>query len=111
MLYYCRIDSQGPPSQVIELPSNNEAVKISPMTLQEHSRHAIHVKELPMLLPRQPVRLWDPHTKKWYTRRGVLSRDETSNLCVEESPKGVNRINSIYTRKQQCTVHMSPQTI
>ena len=63
---------------VIKLPANSEAVMVSAQTSQEHSRHDVQAKELPNLLPRWAVRLQNPQTKKWPTRREVPSRVESS---------------------------------
>ena len=62
----------------IKLQANSERVKVSPQTRQKYRRYHAHAKELPQVLPTQPVRLQDPQTRKWSISGEVLSRAETS---------------------------------
>ena len=76
-----------------KLPANSEAVKISPQTRQVHSRHDAQAKDLPQSLHTQPAGQQDPQTKKWSKSGEVLSRAETSQSYVAETPKGVSKRN------------------
>ena len=74
---------------IIRPPPNSEAVRASLQSRQDFSTYDAYTKELPMLLPKQLVRLQDPSTKKLSIPGGVLQKAETPNSHVVKTPKGV----------------------
>ena len=56
---------------IIRFALNSEAIRASLQSRQDYSRYDAHAKELPQLLPTQPVRLQDPQTKN------VLSQERS----------------------------------
>ena len=95
----------------IKLQVNSETVKVSPQTRQKHSRHDAHAKELPQLLPTQPVRLQDPLTKKWSISGEVLPRAETPHSYLVKTPNGVLRKNRIQIKEVPPPVNPTTPTI
>ena len=64
---HCSIDTWGP-HPAIKFPAKSEVVKVSPQVRQD-TTGITYRPRASKLLPRQPVRLQDPQTKKLSTRR------------------------------------------
>ena len=100
----------------IKLKANSETVKVSPQTRQKHSRYDAHAKELPQLLPTQPVRLQDPQSKKWSISGEVLSRTETDHSYLVKTPKGTHKMEQDTDQRgtpnsqPNCTYHREQET-
>ena len=93
---------------IIRSPPNSEAVRGWLQSRQDFSKYDAHTKELPRLLIKQTVRLWDPSTKKWSIQGEVLQKVETQLMWLKHPKVFWGETRSIL-RKQPCQVYSSNQ--
>ena len=77
-------------SAIIRPPANNESIRAYLQSRQHYTNHNAHAKQLPQLLPKQPVWVQNTLTKQWY-KAVVNSKTETPKSYVVSTPDGDKR--------------------
>ena len=83
---------------IIKPSADSEEVRASLQARQVVTHHDAHAKELPQLLPKQPVWVQNTLTKRW--ERGIIkSQAETPRSYIVQKPHGEKRRNRSHLRK------------